>query len=319
MHENQFVGRNHVFLWELTIHPFAELLPMMCNDWLRFLGQDIKVNGMRCPIVINDCGEILDGRNRVAACELAGIPMVEIRVVNLDGEALLQQILSWNASRSDIFQSQRAFAAAKFLEEAHSAAGPMTIFCGWTQNRAATEFNVSRRAVQDAVCVRLKGIQKLQSMVHSGDVGVSSAAAVARLSDEEQRKMVGGGRDSVIEYAAQLRRKGKVSATPSGEVGKANNGKMATADTQEPVNVQPPHGEEKYAGTIDGDKHENNHGREASHAALMAETEKLLALVTQFNAVMQLEELHASFCKLPENGQKDIVMQIASIFPVVAQ
>jgi hypothetical protein len=71
----------------IPIHPAAELFPRMSEPELRELGEDIRRNGMTRSIVV--CAEdiyspdeqyistkwsVLDGRNRLDAMELAGIP-----------------------------------------------------------------------------------------------------------------------------------------------------------------------------------------------------------------------------------------------------
>ena len=56
----------------LPIHPAAEEFPLMPEAELQELGEDIKANGLRSPIVIYR-GKLLDGRNRLDAMELVGI------------------------------------------------------------------------------------------------------------------------------------------------------------------------------------------------------------------------------------------------------
>jgi hypothetical protein len=63
----------------LPIHPAAELFPLMPPDELRELGEDIKANGLQTPIriLVTKPGDeliyqLLDGRNRLDAIELAG-------------------------------------------------------------------------------------------------------------------------------------------------------------------------------------------------------------------------------------------------------
>src|SRR5262245_45570416 len=72
----------------IKVHPAADLFPMMSEQELRELGEDIKKHGLRHPIsitTISDYGTqeiwqdaasyvLLDGRNRLDAMELAGIP-----------------------------------------------------------------------------------------------------------------------------------------------------------------------------------------------------------------------------------------------------
>jgi ParB-like chromosome segregation protein Spo0J len=53
-------------------HPIADVWPMMDEDKLRELGDDIRKNGQLVPVWLYE-GKILDGRNRWAACKIAGI------------------------------------------------------------------------------------------------------------------------------------------------------------------------------------------------------------------------------------------------------
>jgi len=53
-------------------HPIADVWPMMEEDKLSELADDIRKNGQLVPVWLYD-GKILDGRNRWAACKIAGI------------------------------------------------------------------------------------------------------------------------------------------------------------------------------------------------------------------------------------------------------
>src|SRR5690606_33589017 len=52
-----------------SVHPAATIFPMMDDERLRELAEDIKQNGQREPIVYWK-DQLLDGRNRLKACEL---------------------------------------------------------------------------------------------------------------------------------------------------------------------------------------------------------------------------------------------------------
>jgi hypothetical protein len=56
-----------------AVHPGAALFPMLADDELEELAADIKERGLLQPIVLDAEGRVLDGRNRLAACEKAGI------------------------------------------------------------------------------------------------------------------------------------------------------------------------------------------------------------------------------------------------------
>ena len=66
------------------VHPAAEIFPMLSEDKLRALGEDIKEHGLKEPIVLwsidpedNQSAVVLDGRNRLDAMELVGIETVK--------------------------------------------------------------------------------------------------------------------------------------------------------------------------------------------------------------------------------------------------
>jgi len=56
----------------MRVHPAANIFPMMDDRRLGELAQDIRENGQREQIRLLD-GEVLDGRNRLAACDIAGV------------------------------------------------------------------------------------------------------------------------------------------------------------------------------------------------------------------------------------------------------
>ena len=68
----------------LPVHDAADLLPPMTESELRELGEDIKRHDLHTPVVIftdQDGTEwLLDGRNRLDAMEIVGLPIV------IDGE-----------------------------------------------------------------------------------------------------------------------------------------------------------------------------------------------------------------------------------------
>lgn len=92
-------------------HPYADLFPMMTAAELDALAADIEANGLRQPIVRYQ-GRILDGRNRLAACERIG---AEPRFTDFEGDdaAALALVESLNVGRRDLTGAQRAIVAAR--------------------------------------------------------------------------------------------------------------------------------------------------------------------------------------------------------------
>lgn len=95
------------------IHPIADIFPMMSDDELSELAEDIKTNGLIHPIVTK-AGVIIDGRNRLRACEIAGIApeFVEFETDNIEAF-----IVSVNLARRNLTKGQQAMALAMIYPE----------------------------------------------------------------------------------------------------------------------------------------------------------------------------------------------------------
>lgn len=98
-------------LTTLQAHPAALLFPKMSEDELSNLSEDIAKNGLLESIVLYG-GQILDGLNRLAACQKAG---VEPHFIEIDGELPSPTIyvLSKNLHRRHLTPSQRGAIAAE--------------------------------------------------------------------------------------------------------------------------------------------------------------------------------------------------------------
>lgn len=88
----------------MQTHPAAELFPMLAADRLAELADDIKQNGLKQPITLCE-GMILDGRNRFAACEMAG---VEPTFREFEGGDPYSWVWSLNGQRRDLSAEHRA-------------------------------------------------------------------------------------------------------------------------------------------------------------------------------------------------------------------
>jgi ParB-like chromosome segregation protein Spo0J len=100
---------------KLEVHAAAAVFPMMPDDELAELAADIKANGLLSPIVTDADGKVLiDGRNRLKACEIAG---VEPKFSRLNGVDPVAFILSSNIARRHMKKSQQAMAVAMIYPE----------------------------------------------------------------------------------------------------------------------------------------------------------------------------------------------------------
>ena len=94
----------------IPIHPAAEIFPLMSDTALDELAQDIKANGLLHPIVRHE-GKVIDGRNRLAACQRAGMPPTFIEWSGTG--SVVAWILSTNLHRRHLTDQQRAMVAGR--------------------------------------------------------------------------------------------------------------------------------------------------------------------------------------------------------------
>ena len=135
---------------EYTIHPAAELFPMIEGSELESLVADIKANGLQTPIATLN-GQILDGRNRLEACTRAN---VEPRFEDVPaGTDPVRYITSANVHRRHLTTAQRAAIAAELANMqsgARTDLGSNDPRLGTSINEAAEMMNVSPRSVKNA-------------------------------------------------------------------------------------------------------------------------------------------------------------------------
>lgn len=93
------------------VHPFADQFPMLPDDELEALADDIAANGQRFPIMVTAAGVLVDGRNRLEACRRRGVePWIEV----LTGDPHAY-IVSANTHRRNLNAGQVAMARAMAL------------------------------------------------------------------------------------------------------------------------------------------------------------------------------------------------------------
>jgi len=93
-------------------HEAAAWFPMMSDESLDALVIDVKEHGLSTPIILTDDGLVLDGRNRLVACDRAG---VEPSFQTYKGDDPVAFVITSNIVRRDLSKAQRAIIAAKAL------------------------------------------------------------------------------------------------------------------------------------------------------------------------------------------------------------
>lgn len=194
----------------IPVHPIASIFPMMSDEELKELADDIRANGLREPIVCAHMGDgfddevLIDGRNRYRACLMAGVEpkfrdLHTLPNVSADEgadfiteEAVASWILSQNLHRRHLTPSQRATLAVDYAKTLESAAyqrmvagkahdsNPMESSPqGTVTDIAGKAMGVSGRTVRDAKYVQEHAPDDFER-VRAGEVSVSAAARQAR-------------------------------------------------------------------------------------------------------------------------------------------
>ena len=182
------------------VHPLAAKFPMLDQHDLGELAVDIQQNGLNRALVIDAAGVLLDGRNRLAACQLVGIkPRFEV----FGGDDPVTFIISENLNRRHLTPSQRAMLAVEVLpffeaqaqeryaetvgRPAKSGAtlpqisdpAPEPVRAPKATERAATAVGVSGRSVAKAKVIADQA-PDLAEKVTAGEITVSDAEKQAR-------------------------------------------------------------------------------------------------------------------------------------------
>src|SRR5690242_8002124 len=93
------------------VHPTAAGFPMLTDEDLESLAASIKAIGLQVPIVYNKAGMLLDGRNRLIACGIAGVEPTK-RVLE-DGVDEIDVILGLNLEHRSTKQGEKVLHRAR--------------------------------------------------------------------------------------------------------------------------------------------------------------------------------------------------------------
>ncbi len=180
------------------VHPAASAFPRLGGAELEQLAKDITERGQELPVVLHE-GRVLDGRNRLLACERA---KVEPKTVEWDGRggSPTAFVVAANLRRRHLTDSQRAMVAAELLplfeaeaKERQRAAGGdrRTVAAqgreangeGTAAAAAAKTVGSAERSVQRAKAVAKKA-PKLAEQVKAGRVTLKQAEKQLRTNEQ---------------------------------------------------------------------------------------------------------------------------------------
>lgn len=185
----------------MEFHPIANIFPLLSGDELQELADDIRDNGLKEPIWTYE-SKILDGRNRSAACVIAGVDP-EYRKFKGGPEEAFRHVWSLNFHRRHMTQSQKGACAADAgevleacREKAKQRQGERTdretdtsrkdfLEVKQSRDEVGNLFGVSGRYVDDAVAVKKKD-PELHEKVKSGELTLPQAKT--KIREDERSK-----------------------------------------------------------------------------------------------------------------------------------
>ena len=169
----------------LQPHEYASLFPPMSDEDFKSLIADMKRHGLREPIVVFQ-DRILDGVHRDKACVLAGIKPT---YRSFQGDDPLAYVVSANLHRRHLDTGQRAMIASKIATLKPGRRGKDANL-QVSRKDAAAALSFSERSVADASVVMEHGAPGLIKIAEKGDIPISTAADLARATQEEQRRAI---------------------------------------------------------------------------------------------------------------------------------
>lgn len=165
-------------VYKLPVHPAANVFPMLDKQELEDLAADIKQNGLQHPVVIgevNGTEMLIDGRNRLAACKIAGVKPETRRLENGDPVDLIRSL---NLMRRDLKKSQQAMILALMYPEGQQgkkSALPENSGC------SADYIRMARLVIKYAP-------EMVDGIVNGAPLDTAYAEAKARKEDAETRQ-----------------------------------------------------------------------------------------------------------------------------------
>jgi ParB-like chromosome segregation protein Spo0J len=184
--------------YDYKVHPIANIFPMMSPAEFEALKADIKEHGLRESITFWK-NMLVDGRNRLKACEELGIEPDECELMQETDP--VAWVISHNLHRRHLTESQRAAVAGKLAKRQkgdNQYANEHGQICPSTKE-VAKMFNISEMSVKHAKKVLSCGSEEVQQAVEQGSLPVSVASELVKAvpDKQQQTEIVNKGVDAV--------------------------------------------------------------------------------------------------------------------------
>jgi ParB-like chromosome segregation protein Spo0J len=181
-------------------HPASKIFPLMPDAELNVLAADIEKHGLQNPVVMHE-GMVLDGRNRVLACERAAIDCQFVewsQIANPPETSPIEWVISQNLKRRHLTSSQAAAIAADVLPLIEAQAKERMREGGRTKERQNSASPQDER----------KSASRIAKQMGTNRTSVAQAKKI-KAEDPELLKEVRAGSITVGAASEKLARAGK--------------------------------------------------------------------------------------------------------------
>lgn len=190
-----------------SVHPLAARFPLLPDDELADLAEDIRANGLAVPILLNPVDhQLLDGRNRLRACDLARVephyqlyagddPAAAIIALNVHRRHITQGACSMAVALERLVTRRSGRSAAKAAGASRAGVGQASVVLQYAAELADRVMHgeslqdayaeaQERKRRQEADAANLKALKTQQPMlaaqVEAGELTIGEAVAAAR-------------------------------------------------------------------------------------------------------------------------------------------
>lgn len=192
--ESPITPIQEILLSDLSLHQMAELFPLMEDFEFASFKEDIKQNGLKEPLFIDQQKQIIDGRHRFRACAELGYMTVPVRVVDGPEEDIQKIALAANLNRRHLSTGQKAFVAARL--KLLSNADPLL---------SALQFRIGLRSIERALFVLKNGCPEIQRLAERGVIATDAAAVFSTLPMHQQTEIARETPDGIRRKIAEVR------------------------------------------------------------------------------------------------------------------
>jgi hypothetical protein len=189
----------------VTIHPLAQLFPLLEGHAFEEFCQDIKLHGQLEPITVQG-GMVLDGRNRMRACDRLGRPVRQVQWDTL-GLSISPEAFIWskNVQRRHLSDGQRAAIAETWRPQLEAEAiRAMVAGGGDKKSEEAKKSGMTERSYPIAPKPTTR--KQLAVLADVSERKIQQAATVARDAPELLEE-VKAGKISLLEAVKQAEAK----------------------------------------------------------------------------------------------------------------